>query len=1475
MSVVVVCAEGAAGLPRAHMAMVSVLGAVMLLVLWLETGAGGAPGFVRPEMLQLRGGPLPLCTSSYRRPGVWPRVHVCRRTGLRSLIGAERRDGDLGEIACNPLRLEGRRGESDNDTSKHAEGSREKDYVFFPQLSKFDSAGKLLDAVEPFFEKDTEGAVKLTGRNAAHVMNRLKYLKTRRRSKDVSGAECKREDAARALLVGIVSGKVDELALKHVALVLNAVKGSRGAAEAELVKTACWHAVALLEDAAVTGDAGMPVDVPAQTVAMLLNSLAMGAGGVSAHGQPAKGIWEDGHSQETRVVDRVFDACTPVLLRMPSESFNAQSISTIMNAYASADRWHLALFRRLGSMAVAMPVSTLALQPVAMIVNAYSRLMQQDHVVSAWDVEESDILLFQGMAHTAASLAKDIRHPQPSSARSVALIVNALAKVGVTEKHVFGELSGLLLRAQRADAASHVSGSDGSGSDLRYDAQAVSNIVNAFAKANVRDDRLFAHLAHVTRSLPYNSFSGQHVATILNGYARAGVPSREVFEFMSTLLRYWDRFGQLTPSRLAPQGVALILNAFARAEVKDVDLFERMARLVQLHLQSHADGPLHLVPSSTDAGEAGASGASLPRPTVPAGPSARRASMSPQAISNIVNACANGDFKAPELLQTLEGAIVMFDGSSGMTLQHVSCIANGMVRLGHAPPHLVSHLTKLARGMPRRSPSDPSGPLSLSLLANALCKSEVSDAEAFCWIAAEAQQYAANAYSAQSVAMLANSFARAGQRHHALFRHLCDVCMSLPAESFDEQSIANIANAFARNSQAWTKHANAAPGSYNRLMLLFQRLAHIATRPEMWAFNSQSVALIVNAYAKLGIKDDVLFGRLSRVAQQMGSRNFELPCKPLHVAQVCNAFAKANVHDARLFGRMSDLVCQQSHSDFDSRIIGIILNAYAQLRIRDSAAVQALSVVARSMPSSSFDGQAIGNIFHALASLDIRDDSLIDHMCTTILRSRQTIMQTEDYNGQALANIAWSMAVLQLSDVTLNRWICNMCVQCIGKMDKNALRQLHQYIIAHEVENLVPRKQLPELDALLQHRSRIEKAWDQHQKRLLSIRQRGTDESAVAPSGALAASANVYPPGDDEHREVRVGRGSQSHERPLEVSEEEDMCAGNEPVWVGDDEGGASGWMPVSLHGHGRSALLGQAKGGNGARRNDAGDIETGLGTGTDQVTSVDAEGQVDRVREAAWLKKTQARSGKHAHDTTGLGSSEEHGVAGGGERHISNLQLDVANTLRALLRGRRLVGRGQISGSSPDDADTMLELIDGAPEGHEVEVVEEATDKITGYDMNATSVKASFAIQGPASSTTLMPVLATVAVCALQVLPGHDVDRNDAGGRSRWAITLRKRNSHSTGSVPPASPHLQTCPSFAGGALPASDRGWRGRIWYPTVARPCLPAIHASLASHGIRQFRENPLSSECPFLCTGKQRRPISYKSHAHAGKRTQGPR
>ena len=82
------------------------------------------------------------------------------------------------------------------------------------------------------------------------------------------------------------------------------------------------------------------------------------------------------------------------------------------------------------------------------------------------DVEEVDAVVFQGMSKTTTFLAQRLTRPPASTAQSVALIVNALAKVGVTDKEVFSSVSQLLKRA-------------GKGEDrLRYDAQAVSNIVD-------------------------------------------------------------------------------------------------------------------------------------------------------------------------------------------------------------------------------------------------------------------------------------------------------------------------------------------------------------------------------------------------------------------------------------------------------------------------------------------------------------------------------------------------------------------------------------------------------------------------------------------------------------------------------------------------------------------------------------------------------------------------------------------------------------------------------------------------------------------------------------------------------------------------------------------------------------------------------------------------------------------------------------
>ena len=60
-----------------------------------------------------------------------------------------------------------------------------------------------------------------------------------------------------------------------------------------------------------------------------------------------------------------------------------------------------------------------------------------------------------------------------------------------------------------------------------------------------------------------------------------------------------------------------------------------------------------------------------------------------------MNACANGNFKDELLLAALERAILVFDATSAVSLQHASCIANGLVRLGHAPVPLLVHLAQV------------------------------------------------------------------------------------------------------------------------------------------------------------------------------------------------------------------------------------------------------------------------------------------------------------------------------------------------------------------------------------------------------------------------------------------------------------------------------------------------------------------------------------------------------------------------------------------------------------------------------------------------------------------------------------------------------------------------------------------------------------------------------------------------------------
>ena len=316
----------------------------------------------------------------------------CRTGNLLTLCSAPRAGGVGGDDRPKGLQRDapaaGARAASTTskgDAGRAQEGGEGPAY--FPQLSQFDTVDKLLDAITPYLDEDSRGQALLTGRNAAHVMNKLKSMSRNNARSELpvranDKAERRRVEQVRERLMGIVSEKMDELALKHIALVLNAVKGRRGSTEAQLVKAACLRALKLLKEEAQV-DRVSAFD--AQTVAMLVNSLAMGTGGLSAASSSSRVVKEsaEGRTEDprgvdgTEVVQLVFEASARVLLAMPPERFDAQSISTTMNAFASAERWEVALFRRLGRIAVGLGPERFSLQPVAMVMNAYSRLMQQ------------------------------------------------------------------------------------------------------------------------------------------------------------------------------------------------------------------------------------------------------------------------------------------------------------------------------------------------------------------------------------------------------------------------------------------------------------------------------------------------------------------------------------------------------------------------------------------------------------------------------------------------------------------------------------------------------------------------------------------------------------------------------------------------------------------------------------------------------------------------------------------------------------------------------------------------------------------------------------------------------------------------------------------------------------------------------------------------------------------------------------------
>ena len=118
-------------------------------------------------------------------------------------------------------------------------------------------------------------------------------------------------------------------------------------------------------------------------------------------------------------------------------------------------------------------------------------------------------------------IAACLRNGERLEGQYVGLILNAYARAGVFDGELFRAFSAAIqeqLARDLAVGATAVRAGEGRGAS--FDGQSISNIVNAFARAKVRDVDLFTALANAVRITAPTMLTPQSIATILNGSLR-------------------------------------------------------------------------------------------------------------------------------------------------------------------------------------------------------------------------------------------------------------------------------------------------------------------------------------------------------------------------------------------------------------------------------------------------------------------------------------------------------------------------------------------------------------------------------------------------------------------------------------------------------------------------------------------------------------------------------------------------------------------------------------------------------------------------------------------------------------------------------------------------------------------------------------------------------------------------------------------
>jgi len=532
--------------------------------------------------------------------------------------------------------------------------------------------------------------------------------------------------------------------------------------------------------------------------------------------------------------------------------------------------------------------------------------------------------------------------------QAVSVIVNGFARAGLRDEALFRHMSAVALRlieTKRSD----------------FGAQAISVIANAFVKVHVTDEMLFTRLAYACEHVAFSDFTPQAIANIMNAYARHdNLDNQALFAFLSKVSR------QSVPSQWESRHLALVVNALAKVGYKDDGLLKWIAE------------------------------AALARPT---------SSFDVQAISNILNGYGKlyGSDMDRHLLAHMASALSEMPARA-LDPQSVASSLNALVKTGYEDDgrDLCRRLSQIALLL------DPLlfDAQSVSTIMHSMAKLNLRDTKLFRRMAMIVGQME-YILEPQSIALVINACAKVEYRDEKLMTHLSRIACGLPAETFTPQHVENMLNGYARLDM--------------RDHTLFKHMAQVVRVLPVEAFDSQAVAIIMNSYARVMTQDavtaDVFYYLSKEVLPHIAAVNLQATSLSI----ILNAFAKAEIRDDEAIGRLCSMIVARDSLLLQGGIGGI--------------------------PVDQFDGRHIASVLHAVATLHVEQPAAMAD-----LMDKLVTLDPHEQQPEEVAIIAWSVAVLNVKRLDVYNWLMRGLDLHIQKLDSNFRRQAHQFLLTCELD---------------------------------------------------------------------------------------------------------------------------------------------------------------------------------------------------------------------------------------------------------------------------------------------------------------------------------------------------------------------------------------------------------------------------------------